>query len=99
MEPSSKPILCDFIYLYFKIALPAVENPEEVKRSVCAYVLLMQHQQSPDDKIYEGLNMMRNEIGCPLNFYDDKIIPFGDKNGAAAYAQRKFPFEDTSGTA
>ena len=40
----SKPPLCDVIYIYCKVALPAVENQEEVERSVRAYVLLMQQQ-------------------------------------------------------
>ena len=67
MEPSSKPPLCDVIYVYCKAALPAVQNQEEVERSVLAYVLSMQQQQASDDEIYEGLNKMCNEIGCPLN--------------------------------
>ena len=99
MAPSSEPFLCDFIYVYCKIALPAVENPEEVERSVRAYVLSMQQQQqqASDDEIYEGLNTMYNEIGCPLNFYEETILHFEDKSGAAAAAQRKVPFGDTSG--
>ena len=58
MEPSSKPILCGVIYFYCKVALPAVENPEEVEISVRAYILLMQQQKASDDEIYEGLNTM-----------------------------------------
>ena len=54
MSPSSKPPLCDVIYIYCKVALPAVENQEEVERSVRAYVLSMQQQQASDDEIYEG---------------------------------------------
>ena len=59
MAPSSKPLLCDVIYVYCKVALPAVKNKEEVEveRSVHAYVLLMQQQQSYDDEIYEGYLM------------------------------------------
>ena len=86
MSPSSKPLLYDVIYVYCKVALPAVKNPEEVERSVCAYVLLMQQQQVSDDEIYEGLNTMCNEIGCPLKFYEDTILSFEDTSGAAAAA-------------
>ena len=89
MAPSSKPLLCDVIYVYCKVALTAVENPEEVERSVHAYVLLIQQQQASVDEIYEGFNKMCNEIGCPLNFYEDTILPFEDTNGAAEAAQRK----------
>ena len=32
MAPFSKPLLCDVIYVYCKVALPAVEYPEEVER-------------------------------------------------------------------
>ena len=60
MAPSSKPSLCDVIYVYYKVALPEVENQEEVERSVCAYVLSMQQQQAFDDEIYEGLNKSFN---------------------------------------
>ena len=95
MVPSYKPLLCDVIYIYFKVALPAEENPEEVERSVRAYVMSMQQQQVSNDEIYECLNMMCNEIGCPLKFYEDTILPFEDKSGAAAAAQQKVPFEDT----
>ena len=42
---------------------------------------------------------MCNEIGCPLKFYKDTILPFEDTSGAAAAAQRKVTFEDTSGAA
>ena len=62
---------------------------EEVERSVHAYVLSMQQQQASDDKIYEGMNKMCNEIGCPLKFYKDTILPFEDTSGAAAAAQPK----------
>ena len=51
---------------------------------MCAYVLPMQQQQTFDDEIYEGINKMCNEIGCPLKSYKDKIL---------------FIFEDTSGAA
>ena len=34
MSPSSKPLLCDVIYVYCKVALLAVENTEDVERSV-----------------------------------------------------------------
>ena len=68
MEISSKPLLYDFIYVYCKVALPAVENTEEIERSVHDYMLSMQQQQASDDEIYEGLNTMYNDIGCPLNF-------------------------------
>ena len=54
MEPSSKPSLCDVIYIYCKVALPEVKNQEKVERSVHSYVLLMQQQQTFDDEIYEG---------------------------------------------
>ena len=54
MKPYSKPSLCDVIYIYCKVTLPLVENQEEVERSVHAYVLLMQQQQSSDNEIYEG---------------------------------------------
>ena len=70
MEPSSKPLLCDIIYVYCKVALPAVKNAEEVERSVRAYVLSMQQQQAFIDEIYDLLNTICNEIGCPLNFYE-----------------------------
>ena len=46
MTPSSKLPLCDVIYIYCKVTLPAVENQEEVEISVYAYVLLMQQQQT-----------------------------------------------------
>ena len=52
MAPSYKPPLCDVIYIYCKVVLPAVENQEEVERSVRAYVMLMQQQQTSDDEIY-----------------------------------------------
>ena len=32
---------------------------------------------------------MCNEIGCPLKFYKDTILPFEDTSGAAADAQQK----------
>ena len=64
-----------------------------------AYMLSMQQQQASDYEIYEGLNTMCNEIGCPLKFYEDTILPFEDTSGEAAAAQRKVPFEDTSGAA
>ena len=66
MAPSSKLPVCYVIYVYCKGALPAVENQEEVERSVRAYVLSMQQQQTSDDEIYEGLKNMCNDIGCPL---------------------------------
>ena len=47
-------------------------------------MLSMQQQQASDDELYEGLNKMCNEIGCPMKFYKDKIIPFEDTSGAAA---------------
>ena len=97
LAPSSKPPLCNVIYVYCKAALPAVKNKEEVERSVHAYVISMQQQQSSNDEIYEGLNNMCNDISCPLKFYEDTITPFEDTSGAAAAAQRKVPFEDTSG--
>ena len=49
----------------------------------------IQQQQASNYEIYEILNKMCNEIGCPLKFYEDKILPFGDKSGASAAAQRK----------
>ena len=99
MAHSSTPPLCDVIYVYCKSALPAVKSQEEVDRSVRACVLSMQQQQASDDEIYEGLNKMWNEIGCPLKFYKYIILTFEDTSGAAAAAQRKVPFEDTSGPA
>ena len=51
-----------------------------------AYVLSMQQQQASDDEIYEGMNKMCNEIGCPLKFYKDTILPFEDTSCAAAAA-------------
>ena len=54
MAPSSKPPLCDVIYIYCKVALPSVGNQEEVEISVRAYVLLIQKQKASDDEIYEG---------------------------------------------
>ena len=53
------------------------------------YVLSMQQQQVSDDEIYEGMNKMCNEIGCPLKFYEDTILPFEDTSGSAASVQRK----------
>ena len=41
--------LCDVIYIYCKVALPAVENQEEVERPVRAYVLILQQQQASDE--------------------------------------------------
>ena len=99
MAPSSKPPLCDIIYVYYKDALPEVENQEEVEISVHGYMLSMKQQQASDDEIYEGLNNMCNAIGCPLRFYWDTILHFEDKSGAAAAAQWNVTFEDTSGTA
>ena len=32
---------------------------------------------------------MCNEIGCPLKFYEDTILPFEDTSGAATAAQQK----------
>ena len=49
-----------------------------------AYVLSMQQQQASDDEIYEGMDKMCNEIGCPLKSYEDTIIPFENTSGAAA---------------
>ena len=46
----------------------------------------MKQQQLFDDEIYEGMNKMCNEIGCPLKFYENKILPFEDISGAAAAA-------------
>ena len=43
--------------------------------------------------------MICNEVGCPLKFYEDTMLPFEDTSGAAAAAQQKFTFEDTSGAA
>ena len=54
MAPSSKPPLCDVIYIYCKVTLPLVENQEEIEISVRAYVMLMQQQQVSGDEIYEG---------------------------------------------
>ena len=60
MTPSYKPLLCDVIYVYCKVALPAVKAQEEVERSVCAYVMSVQQHQAPDDEINEGLNTICN---------------------------------------
>ena len=49
-------------------------------------MLSMQQQQASDDEIYEGMNKMCNEIGCPLKYYKDTILPFEDTSGAAAAA-------------
>ena len=86
MAPSSKPPLCDIIYVHCKALLPAVENQEEVERSVRDYVVSMQQQQSSDDKIYEGLKKIFNNIGYPLKFYEYTILPFEDTSGAAVAA-------------
>ena len=59
---------------------------EELERLVRAYMLSMQQQQAFDDEIYEGMNKMCNEIGCPLKYYKDTILPFEDTSGAAAAA-------------
>ena len=69
MAPSSKPPLCDVIYVYCNAELPAVKNQEEVEISVRAYVTSMQQQLASDDEIYEGLNNICNEIGYPLKIY------------------------------
>ena len=79
------------IYVYCKVALPAVENPEEVEISACANVLSMQQQQVCNDEIYEDLNTTCNEIGCPLKFYEDTIRPFEYTSGPDVAAQRKVP--------
>ena len=54
MSPSSKPSFCAVIYTYYKVALPEVENQEELERSVRSYMLFLQQQKSSDDDIYEG---------------------------------------------
>ena len=59
MAPSSKPPLRDVIYIYYKAALPAAKNQEEVEISVHAYVLSMQQQQASNDEIYEGMNKIQ----------------------------------------
>ena len=97
MAPFYKPPLWDVIYVWCKAELPAVKNQEEVEISECACVLSMQQQQASDDEIYEVLNKMCNEIGCPVKFYKDTILPFEDTTSAAAAVQQKVPFEDTSG--
>ena len=51
LSSSSKPPLCDVIYIYSMIALPAVKNLEEVDISVRDYMLLMQQQKAYDDEI------------------------------------------------
>ena len=95
MATSYKPNLCDVIYVYCKVALPLVRNQEEVERSVRFYVLSMKQQQASDDAIYECLNNMWNDIERPLKFYEDTILPFEDKSGAAAAAQRKVDKEES----
>ena len=50
---------------------------------MCAYVLSMQQQQASDDEIYDSMNKMCNDIGCPLKNYEDKILPFENTSGAA----------------
>ena len=89
METSSKPPLCDVIYVYCKATLPVVENQGEVEISVRAYVLSIQQQQASDDEIYEGLNKMCNDIGYTLKFYENTILPFENTRGVATAAQRK----------
>ena len=59
---------------------------EEVEILVRVYLLSMQQQQVSDDEIYEGMNKMCNDIGYPLKFYEDTILPFEDTSGAAAAA-------------
>ena len=54
IAPSSKPPLCDVIYIYCKVALPLVKNQEEVEISVRAYVMFTQQQQVSNDEIYDG---------------------------------------------
>ena len=44
----------------------------------------MQQQQAFNDEIYEGMNKMCNEIGCPLKKIEDKIVLFEDTSDAAA---------------
>ena len=57
------------------------------ERSVVrAYVLSMQRREAYDDEMYESINEMCDEIGCPLNFYEDTILPFEDTSSAAAAA-------------
>ena len=60
-----------------------------------AYVLSMKQQQSSDDEIYEVMNKICNEIGCPLKFYKDTILPFKDTSGAAAAAYWKVDKESS----
>ena len=84
-----KPPLCDVIYDCCKAALPEIKNQEEVEISVHAYVLSMQQQKGSGDEIYEGSHKMCNDIGCPLKFYEDTILPFEDTSGAAAAAKQK----------
>ena len=50
------------------------------------YVLSMEKQQASDEKIYEGMNKMCNEIGCPLKFYEDTILTFEYIRSASAAA-------------
>ena len=49
----------------------------------------MKKQEASDDEIYEGMNKICNEIGCPLKFYEGTILPFEDTSGAAEAAYRK----------
>ena len=46
----------------------------------------MQRREAYDDEMYESINEMCDEIGCPLNFYEDTILPFEDTSSAAAAA-------------
>ena len=50
------------------------------------YMLSMKQQPASDDEIHEGINNMCNDIGFPLKFYNDTILPFEDTSGAAAAA-------------
>ena len=46
----------------------------------------MQQQQASNDETYEVMNKMCNDIGCPLKFYENTILPFEDTSGTAAAA-------------
>ena len=53
--PSSKKPLYDVICIFGKVALPSVENQEEVGRSVRVYMLLLQQQEEASNgETYEG---------------------------------------------
>ena len=69
--------------MWFDNVYPFIPGRGGREISACLHAL-MQQQQASDDKIYEGMTNMCNEIGCPLKFYEDTILPFEDTSGASA---------------